>query len=292
MDKANDGKVGAALVVGGGIAGVQASLDMAESGYYVYLVDKSPAIGGAMAQLDKTFPTNDCSMCILSPKLVECGRHLNIELLTYSDLENLEGEAGRFTATVNRRARYIDESKCVGCGQCTENCLTRNVIRLPEPVELDYSGLEMDKVVVDSIIDHYDASSSSLIAILQDINQEHGYLPENVLKYVSSRLDVPVSQTYHVVTFYTAFSLVPRGRHTIKVCMGTACKVNGADRLLERIQDELDIGHGETTEDQRFSLDVVRCVGCCSLSPVIVVDDDTHACVDVNNVGAILERYE
>jgi len=92
--KTDDGNIGAALVVGGGIAGVQASLDLAESGYYVYLVEKAPAIGGVMAQLDKTFPTNDCSMCILSPKLVECGRHLNIELLTYSDLEKLEGAPG------------------------------------------------------------------------------------------------------------------------------------------------------------------------------------------------------
>ena len=84
-------KVGAVMVVGGGIAGIQASLDLAESGYYVYLVEASPAIGGVMAQLDKTFPTNDCSMCILSPKLVEAGRHLNIQPLTYSDVVDVKG---------------------------------------------------------------------------------------------------------------------------------------------------------------------------------------------------------
>ncbi|HET89665.1 MAG TPA: FAD-dependent oxidoreductase, partial [Chloroflexi bacterium] len=97
-------KVGAVLVVGAGIGGMQASLDLAEAGFKVYLVDRSPAIGGTMAQLDKTFPTNDCSMCILSPKLVECGRHLNIEVLTYAELDSVEGEPGNFTAHVLQHA--------------------------------------------------------------------------------------------------------------------------------------------------------------------------------------------
>ncbi|MGD9506115.1 MAG: FAD-dependent oxidoreductase [Syntrophobacteraceae bacterium] len=110
------------MVVGGGIAGVQAALDLAGSGYFVHLVEQSPGIGGVMAQLDKTFPTNDCSMCILSPKLVEGGRHLNINLLTMADLESLEGEAGRFTATVRERPRYVDMEKCIACGVCAEKC--------------------------------------------------------------------------------------------------------------------------------------------------------------------------
>ncbi|MBP8646405.1 MAG: CoB--CoM heterodisulfide reductase iron-sulfur subunit A family protein [Syntrophobacteraceae bacterium] len=113
---------GAVMVVGGGIAGAQAALDLADSGFYVYLVEKSPAIGGVMAQLDKTFPTNDCSMCILSPKLVEAGRHLNIELMTLSEVVELTGEAGHFTATVRERARYIDMEKCIACGICAEKC--------------------------------------------------------------------------------------------------------------------------------------------------------------------------
>jgi NADH:ubiquinone oxidoreductase subunit E/NAD-dependent dihydropyrimidine dehydrogenase PreA subunit len=288
----DNNKVGAVLVVGGGIAGVQASLDLAESGYYVYLVEESPAIGGVMAQLDKTFPTNDCSMCILSPKLVECGRHLNIELLTHSDVQKLEGEPGKFTATIHRRARFIDESKCVGCGRCIEHCLTRNEIRLPEPVEPARADLEVDGGVVDSIVDSHKADASALIAILQEINEEFGYLPEHVLRYVSFRLGIPVSRTYHVATFYTAFSLVPRGRHTIKVCMGTACKVNGADMLLEQIQRELQVEPGDTTQDNRFSLEVVRCLGCCSLSPVLVVDEDTHAYVNIDKIDRILDRYE
>jgi heterodisulfide reductase subunit A len=110
------------MIVGAGIAGVQAALDLANSGYLVYLVEKSPAIGGTMAQLDKTFPTNDCSMCILSPKLVECGRHLNIQLLTLSEVESLEGEAGNFTVTVKEQPRFIDMDKCIACGVCAEKC--------------------------------------------------------------------------------------------------------------------------------------------------------------------------
>ncbi len=114
--------IGAVMVVGGGVAGIQASLDLANSGFYVYLVESKPAIGGGMAQLDKTFPTNDCSMCILSPKLVECGRHLNIEILAPAVLQGVTGEPGRFTAKVTQPARYIDMAKCIGCGVCAEKC--------------------------------------------------------------------------------------------------------------------------------------------------------------------------
>ncbi len=115
-------KVGAVMVVGGGIAGIQASLDLAESGYYVYLVESSPAIGGVMAQLDKTFPTNDCSMCILSPKLVEAGRHLNIMPLTYAEVLEVKGEPGHFEVTVRKKPRFVDPSRCTGCGECPSVC--------------------------------------------------------------------------------------------------------------------------------------------------------------------------
>jgi len=115
--------VGSVLVVGGGVAGVQASLDLTELGYKVYLIEKSGAIGGVMARLDKTFPTNDCSLCILAPKLVEAGRDPNIEILTLSELVDLTGGPGNFTATVRKQPRYIDEDICTGCGQCTLYCL-------------------------------------------------------------------------------------------------------------------------------------------------------------------------
>jgi len=115
-------KIGAALVVGGGIAGMQSSLDLANSGFKVYLVDTAPAIGGVMAQLDKTFPTNDCSMCIMAPKLVDVGRHPNIELITYSDIENVTGKPGNFKVKIKKKARYVDIEKCTGCGVCAQEC--------------------------------------------------------------------------------------------------------------------------------------------------------------------------
>lgn len=110
------------MVVGGGIGGIQAALDLADSGFYVYLVEKSSSIGGKMSQLDKTFPTNDCSMCILSPKLVECGNHLNIEILTLSEIESVAGEEGDFHVRLIQHPRYIDVDKCIACGTCAEKC--------------------------------------------------------------------------------------------------------------------------------------------------------------------------
>jgi len=110
------------MVIGGGIAGIQASLDLANRGFKVSLVERSPSIGGRMAQLDKTFPTMDCSICILSPKMIECGHHPNIELLTYSEVKEVKGSVGNFEVTVLRKPRYVDEEKCTGCGICTQNC--------------------------------------------------------------------------------------------------------------------------------------------------------------------------
>ena len=146
-------KVGAVLVVGGGIAGLQSSLDLANSGFKVYLLEKNPSIGGVMAQLDKTFPTNDCSMCILSPKLVECGRHQNIELITNSQVEKVEGQAGRFKVSILKKARFINPEKCTACSDCTivcpvevPNAFDENIsnrksifIQFPQAVPLAYS---------------------------------------------------------------------------------------------------------------------------------------------------------
>jgi heterodisulfide reductase subunit A len=115
-------KIGAVLVVGGGVAGIQASLDLADSGFKVYLIDQGSSIGGVMAQLDKTFPTNDCSMCILSPKLVATGRHPNITILTNAEITGLSGEAGNFEVGLRRKSRYIIEEKCNGCGICAQKC--------------------------------------------------------------------------------------------------------------------------------------------------------------------------
>ncbi|MBU1670512.1 MAG: FAD-dependent oxidoreductase [Actinobacteria bacterium] len=123
-------KKGSVLVIGGGVGGIQAALDLAESGFRALLLESAPSIGGIMAMLDKTFPTNDCSMCILSPKLVEAGQHPNIEILSYTDLESISGEPGAFTVALNRKARYVDFDKCTGCGACSEVCVLEG--RIPD----------------------------------------------------------------------------------------------------------------------------------------------------------------
>jgi heterodisulfide reductase subunit A-like polyferredoxin len=115
-------QIGAVLVVGAGIGGIQTALDLAESGFKVYLLEKSLSIGGTMAQLDKTFPTNDCSMCIMSPKLVDAGRHRNIEILTNAKVEKVEGEPGHFNVRIHRKARYVTIEDCKACGDCAKVC--------------------------------------------------------------------------------------------------------------------------------------------------------------------------
>ncbi len=128
---------GSVLVAGGGIGGIQAALDIAESGYRAYLLESAPSIGGIMAMLDKTFPTNDCSMCILSPKLVEAGQHPNIDILAYADLNRIEGKPGDFKVTVNRKARRVDPDLCTGCGACSEACVLER--RIPDEFNMGLS---------------------------------------------------------------------------------------------------------------------------------------------------------
>ncbi len=123
----DNGKIGAVMVVGGGITGMQSALDLAEAGFKVYLIEKSPSIGGTMAQLDKTFPTNDCSMCILAPKMADCYGNQNIEVITCAELTDLRGDPGNFSATVYQRPRYVDIEKCAGCGECMEKCPTTGI---------------------------------------------------------------------------------------------------------------------------------------------------------------------
>ena len=136
---AND-QFGDVMVVGAGISGIQAALDLAASGFRVYLVEKKPTIGGKMSQLDKTFPTNDCSMCIESPKFIECDRHPNIEILTYTEVAGVEGDAGNFKVTLTRKPRYIDEDKCTGCTTCAEYC----PVKVPDPFN---QNLSLNKAV-------------------------------------------------------------------------------------------------------------------------------------------------
>jgi heterodisulfide reductase subunit A len=136
-EDAAKGIQGSVMVIGAGVAGMQAALDVAEQGFRVYIVEKSPSIGGRMAQLDKTFPTNDCAMCTEGPKMVEVLRHPNIELLTYSEVKKVSGSVGNFKVTVKRKARYVDESKCIGCGKCAEVCRMKG--RFPNEFDMGIS---------------------------------------------------------------------------------------------------------------------------------------------------------
>lgn len=128
------------LVIGGGVAGIQASLDLAERGTLVHLVEKTPSLGGRMAQLDKTFPTNDCSICILAPKMAECYGHPNINVMTFSEVQEVTGSAGNFTVVVLKKSRYVDENICTGCGKCSEKCPKK----VPNEFEM---GLDVRKAI-------------------------------------------------------------------------------------------------------------------------------------------------
>jgi heterodisulfide reductase subunit A-like polyferredoxin/(2Fe-2S) ferredoxin len=282
-------KHGSVLVLGGGIAGIQSALDLADAGFKVYLVEKQPSIGGTMPQLDKTFPTNDCAMCILAPKLVATGRHPNIELITYSDLKKIEGEPGDFTITINKKARSVDETLCNGCGLCVENCLVRFKPQKPKKYNAKKDLTKNDLKTVDDIIKTYGKSPDSLIPVMQAINEQYHYLPKNILNYVAQELEISLSHVYHVATFYTSFSLKPRGKHLIKVCMGTACHVRGSPRVLDAIKRYLKIEPGETTDDNVYTLETVNCLGACALGPVVVVDD-TYYPVSFSKVEDLLKK--
>jgi NADH:ubiquinone oxidoreductase subunit E len=282
-------KVGAVLVVGGGIGGVQASLDLAESGYKVYLLEKAPAIGGKMAQLDKTFPTNDCSMCIMAPKLVECGRHPNIEIVTRAEVRKLEGEAGDFTATVCKEPRFVDEEKCTGCGTCEENCPVQYKIYEPEKIKV---RLEPEKAsVMERIMARYEGMRGGIVQILHDINAVYRYLPEDCLRYVSMETGIPLSVIFHISTFYNAFGLTPKGEYSIQVCFGTACYAKGAERILDAFKRELGIKVAETTPDKLFDLQTISCFGCCGQAPVVVVNEELFGHFRIARVGKMLDTY-
>lgn len=144
---------------------------------------------------------------------------------------------------------------------------------------------------VELILDKYDCDRGFLVSILQDIQSEYYYLPKEVLIEVSHALEVPVSQIYSVATFYKAFSLKPRGRHLISVCLGTACHVRGAVRILEELERKLGTSRGETTEDGKFTLETVRCVGACALGPVATVDGEYFGQMQTGKLDSLLSEY-
>jgi NADH:ubiquinone oxidoreductase subunit E len=145
---------------------------------------------------------------------------------------------------------------------------------------------------VDEIIDVHKGKPGCLIPVLEECQGVTGYLPVELQEYISKALNIPGSTIYGVVTFYSFFSMVPKGRHIIKVCLGTACYVRGTKNIMKALVDKLGLQVGETTEDRRFSLEAVRCLGACGLAPVMVVDEDTHGGVTLNRIENILDRYE
>lgn len=149
----------------------------------------------------------------------------------------------------------------------------------------------VDLPEVDSILARHELVPASLIAVLQEIQEQYQYLPREALERVAAQLAVPLSQVYRVATFYSAFSLKPRGRHLISVCTGTACHVRGAGKLLERLQMLLEVEPGQTTPDRLFTLETVHCMGCCSLAPAVRIDETVFARVKVGALEKLIKRY-
>ena len=286
------------LVVGAGIAGIHAALSLAEADKKVHLVEREPTIGGHMAQFDKTFPTLDCAACILTPKMTAVGANPNIVLRTNSVVESVSGYIGNFKVKIRRKARFIDEDKCTGCAQCVARCPVQHK---PYPYvngNGNGHGLPQEPVlkpetkqVVDRALEMHRYERAPLISVLQNINADLRYLPEDALRYVSRQTRIPLITVYHVATFYKAFSLTPRGEHLVRVCVGTACHVRGAPRVLEAIQSQLEMKPGETSQDLKFTLETVNCLGTCAIAPVVTVDAKYHGDMKPAKVEKVLKLY-
>jgi NADH-quinone oxidoreductase subunit E len=155
-------------------------------------------------------------------------------------------------------------------------------------MEKAFQIITEDYDCIDSIIKSYGGNSDSLISILQDVQSEFNHLPEYAIRHVAKSLDLPLIQVFGVATFFKAFSLEPRGDHTIKVCLGTACHVRGAPNVLSEMERRLNIKSGETTEDMRYTLETVNCLGACALGPIVVIDDKYHRKMAAGKIKKIL----
>lgn len=151
--------------------------------------------------------------------------------------------------------------------------------------------MDAEKLNIKTLAAKYNYEKKALIAILQDIQEAYHYLPQEVLEKVSKILDIPLIDIISVATFYKAFSLEPKGEHQVTVCVGTACHIRGAPKVLDEFEKKLGIEPGRTTEDMKFSLDSVACLGCCAIGPVVVVDGNYHAQTSIRDVDKILKKY-
>lgn len=150
----------------------------------------------------------------------------------------------------------------------------------------------MDTATIDRIIGKHQGEASSLIQVLLEIQSEYSWLPKKALERVGEKLKVPFSRIQHIATFYKAFSLVPKGRHRVHICVGTACHVRGATRVLDKVQDLTGIKPGETDTELKFSLDTVNCLGCCALGPVMEIGGKTHGKLSPANTEDVINSYE
>jgi NADH-quinone oxidoreductase subunit E len=208
-------------------------------------------------------------------------------------LLEVSGEPGNFKVSLEQHPRYVNPAKCTGCGACLEACPIRYEVQLPEEEAAARSAYAAatDEAVVAGIIDRYREERGNLLPILLDVNRHFNWLPRPAIEHVSAELNTPLTELLRVASFYNAFSLVPRGKHIINVCLGTGCFVKGSPRILDELERKLGIAHGETTEDMLFTLEVVRCIGCCALAPAMRVGGDTFGRLAPGQVSKIIDSY-
>ncbi len=154
-----------------------------------------------------------------------------------------------------------------------------------------FNGTAEQEKLLNAVIEKYKDTRGALIPVLHEAQEIYGYLPIEVQTIISEKLNIPLAEIYGVVTFYTQFSLNPKGEYKVAVCLGTACYVKGSGDILNKIKEKLGIDVGECTEDRRFSLDATRCIGACGLAPVLTVNDEVYGKITVDDVDGILEKY-
>jgi len=152
------------------------------------------------------------------------------------------------------------------------------------------SAMEMSSI--DTIIDRYDKAPSALLAIMQDVQDQERYLPREAMDRIAEQLQVPIARVYQMATFFESFHLEPRGKHICTVCMGTACHVRGAKRLVEELERDLDILSGQTTEDLAFTIEEVNCVGACALGPLVIIDGEYHGTMTSDRLGKVVKKIQ